>query len=487
MRHIRTRRRLKTVLVLLLLLSITLFAEARIESLAPSLKDLAEIKVEEAFGNRFQVSIGKIEGGILHPLTLDDCSVKERNRRTFLESIDIESIRSDYRVWDFFKKNNAVKWLDKRFNIFFGKPSIDVNFETKAKDLEGFLRLEGDTAAPDFKGYLSFPGKNKFDFTGHAEKENFNIEIKEDRSILKVTGALDDSGNLNADIKASHVRILGQDIVCDAVLKSNISEDAASHAVALEGEFQASNVYLNYKPFFDIRASYKFSDGTLYISNLEFGNDIRLNGKVLLKRPYNIDVVITADNTNFNQILSMLGVKDSGSILTGTLNGRFALKGTFEKLKSDIKIDMRKGTIAGSDFENLSAAFKGDGPIIRIEDSRITRQSGSLTLTGELDMRKIGKNNFFNDIKLITDGGAISWDGINTTNRLGVDEVLMKKKMTEEVDLGFKRFVDNKSIDESLKGSDEVQVEYKLHSNDSLKMMLGQNKDFFGVEHKDKF
>ena len=38
-----------------------------------------------------------------------------------------------------------------------------------------------------------------------------------------------------------------------------------------------------------------------------------------------------------------------------------------------------------------------------------------------------------------------------------------------------------------MKYGDEVQLEYKLHPNDSLKVTVGQDKDFLGLEHKDKF
>ena len=63
----------------------------------------------------------------------------------------------------------------------------------------------------------------------------------------------------------------------------------------------------------------------------------------------------------------------------------------------------------------------------------------------------------------------------------------MKKKINDDIDIDFKKFTSEDTIDESLKYGDEVQLEYKLHPNDSLKVMVGQDKEFLGIEHKDKF
>jgi len=55
------------------------------------------------------------------------------------------------------------------------------------------------------------------------------------------------------------------------------------------------------------------------------------------------------------------------------------------------------------------------------------------------------------------------------------------------INIDFKKFLNDERIDEGSRYEDEVKLEYELNSNDSLKMMVGSNNDFFGVEHKDKF
>ena len=82
---------------------------------------------------------------------------------------------------------------------------------------------------------------------------------------------------------------------------------------------------------------------------------------------------------------------------------------------------------------------------------------------------------------------AINWDGWDTNKVHNIREVSMKKRISDDIDINFKKFTSEDTIDESLKSKDEVQLEYKLHPNDSLKVMVGQDEEFLGIEHKDKF
>ena len=75
MRNIRARRRFKALLILLLAVTIIMFFESRIEAFAPQFKTLAESRIEGAFGNKIDISIGSIDGGIVRPFVLRDIKV----------------------------------------------------------------------------------------------------------------------------------------------------------------------------------------------------------------------------------------------------------------------------------------------------------------------------------------------------------------------------------------------------------------------------
>lgn len=465
MRNIRTRRRFKLILIFLLAVSLVLLLEARIESFAPQLKTLAESKIEEVFDKRFNISIGRLDGGILHPLTLNDCVISDEKGNELLPFVKIDDIVSNYRIWDFvFKRTIAY-------------PRVDVHFTNKNRNVSGFVRLEGDINNAKVKGYVNLLENERVDFVGQIKNRSFELEIKPKSSIVKTRGSISDDGYIEADLKVSHLKLHGCDITCDGVLKTK----------GMEGELAIKNLILNYKPFSDLKSSYKISNGVLDILNLEAGNDFKAYGKVGLIDPYEIDAVLVANNTSLSRIFSSLNIIQNPAVLSGMMNGKFEFKGPVKDLKTNAHIEVRKGSLAGLDFDYLSANLRGEGPIIRIEDSRITRESGYFVLAGEIDLTKAGKGNMFEGIKMASPDTAVIWDGWNTVKMKDFEEVTMKKKMSDEFGLEYKKFVANEKIDESLRENDEYELEYNLNSNESLKFKMGQEKDFFGLEHKNKF
>lgn len=106
MRHTRIRRRIKPLLIILLVVTIMLFIESRIEAIMPQVKYFTAARIEDAFGKRFDVSIGSIEGGILNPIVLKDCRIAGRGDYDFFKTLDIISIESEYRLWDILTKKD---------------------------------------------------------------------------------------------------------------------------------------------------------------------------------------------------------------------------------------------------------------------------------------------------------------------------------------------------------------------------------------------
>ncbi|MDP3804559.1 MAG: hypothetical protein Q8Q87_03285 [Candidatus Omnitrophota bacterium] len=485
MRHARSRRRFKLILSMLLILCFILFIEERIEAFVPEVKNFAELKVEEALNGRVRFSIGSLEGGILNPITVNDIRIKDNLGSPVLPYLVISSIRTNYRIWDalFVKKDmSAVA------TFISGVSRVDANFATVNKEVSGFVRLENDSNNLRVTGYVNLLYEDRVDFNVMVKDNSFDIEIRPRSGTVKAEGKISEEGNLSVNFKTTHLKLGDFDIVCDGVLRNKITRNSGSPGhLRIEGEIETRNLLLNYRPFMDLKASYSICDGILEISNLALADIVRGRGKIDLSKRYNTDFTLTANNMSLSWFLLGLGVKDASSILTGTMNGKFDFKGGIENLRSDIELDIRKGTIAKLDFDYLNVHMKGDGPIIRIEDSRITRQSGYFELAGEMDLRKMGKSNLFDNIRIATDERAITWDDLDVTKVQGAQEVRMEKRLNDEINIDFKKFVTDEIVDESNRHGDEVRFEYKLHPNDSLKVMVGAEKDFFGFEHKDKF
>lgn len=484
MRHIKHRRRFKLVLSLLLIACVLLLCEARIEAFAPQIRNIALVKIEETFNDRIKLSIGSIDGGILHPFVLNDIKIKDKKGASLFSSFDINSIRTNYRIWDlvFKRTDNSV------ISQILAKDSrVYINFVSRNNKVSGFVRLDGDLENSKLKGYVEMPNRDRFDFSGEVKKDHFYLDIRPEKGYLSLDGSIDDAGDIVLNLKATHINVLGADIVCDAVMKNKfISAERASNCL-IEGQCETKRLMVNYNPLPDVKASYTIRKGMLEISELNFGNGFQGSGKISLKQPPAADFTVLANNVNLNQLFSQMGMKEASAILTGVMNAKVELKAQGPIIRSTTHLEIRKGTISSLDFDYLSASFKGDGPVIRIEDSKITRSSGYFTIIGEMDLRKIGKSSLFENIKLSSDDRAITWDGWNATQVQDVQEVSMKKKINDDIDLNFKKFIAEEKVDESVRSRDEVQFEYKLHPNNSLTVAIGKDQDFFGFEHKDKF
>jgi len=460
------------------------------EAFVPQMKNLAEMGIEKTFNDKVSFSIGSIDGGVFRPFVFNDIKIEDKKGTFLFSSVDINSIRTDYRIWDFLfsvfcrdgKGGPAV------CDVLSGDSSVYINFVTKNGGMTGFVKLEGSFADADVKGYVNLPNKEKVDFVGKVKDDSFDIEIRPAAGTLKAKGALSSSGVLDAKIRVEHIQLYGCDIVCDLNLKNRIEGAGGGVKKAfVEGEVDAENLVVNFRPLFNAKASYRYSGGMLEIPDFSFGEIVKARAKIFLSKPYNVDAVFTANNVSLTWLFANLGVKDPSSMLSGTLNGKFAFKGKPETLKTDIRMEIRNGTIATLDFKYLTASFTGDGPIMHIEDSRITRESGYFTLSGEMDLRKIGRNDLFAGIKILNDDQALSWDVLETTKLKDAQEIRMTKKIDDVISLDFKKFIAEEKMGESIGHTDEVQLEYKLHQHESLKMMLGQDEDFLGFEHKDKF
>lgn len=484
MRHIRTRRRFKFVLLLIFGISALLFAEARIESLIPQLKCLAETKLEEAFDNKFDIAIGDVEGGLITPLVLNGCKIRPKDGSSFFESVNILCIKSNYRIWDVFfgeKKNQPV------LNFFSRGSSIDINFTDQKNNVSGFLRFSGNLDASEIKGHLDISGKGRVGFVGSIHGDSFDIEFRTSYGNIKASGSIADDRTLTANLKTSHFKFYGFDINCEMLLRNSLLSGDASSGLSLGGEIETKSLVVNYKVFPDISIGYRIRDSVLEISKLSVGGGISMHGSVDVREPYPVNIILTLNNVNLSKMLSDFGISNSADFISGTLNGKCELKGPIEKSVLDAKLELRKGNISKLDYDYLTAHLRGEGPIIHIEESRITRPSGYFSIGGEIDLRKIGKPSIFENIKITTSESAILWDDLDTKTWQSTREISLTKHMSEQFSFGFKTFIQDNIIDESSRDTDEMAIEYKLHPNDSLKVMVGQDKNFFGLEHKDKF
>lgn len=460
-------------------LSMVLSIEDRIEALAPQLKNYAEMKVEGALDGKARFSIGSIEGGIFSPITLNDIRISDSKHGPVFSSVDLPIVKTNYRIWDLLTKKKDKSLLSM---LFFGDSYIDINFEFADKDILGFVRFSsGESGALAFKGHASFLGRERVGFSGSITDEYIDIEARPSVGTVRARIYANEGSSVKADFKLEHVKIHGFDIVCAGTVTNTFGAGYS------EGTLSTDKIILNHSPFLKVDARYKVSGSYFELESLNMEDSFSARGKIFFKEPNAFDVTVLSNNVNLGWLMPIFGAGKATEILSGTMNGKLDLKGYVNDIKSEVRLEIRKGTMSTLDFDFLSVNFKGDGPVLRIEDSRITRESGYFALGGELDLRKLGKPSLFEGIKMASDDQAINWDSLGTRSVQGAQEVRMNKKIIEGINIDFTKFLNEERIDEGSRYEDEVKLEYKLNSSESLKMMVGSNNDFFGLEHRDRF
>lgn len=476
MRNIRARRRFKALLVILLVLSFIAFFENRIEAFAPQFKVLAEGRVEDVFSRKIDISIGELRGGVIRPFSLQDVKILKKEANGSSKIVEIDNITSNYRIWNFIFPG-----------LFSAKPYIAVDFAAKSYELVGFIVLEGTIDDASIKGYIRLFSGDRIEISGKIKNGIADVILRPREGLAKIQGNFAADGVLILRVIASHLKLHHFDITGEAIIKNITSRDLPGNKEGnFEGEIEAKNLVLNYKPFNDIKASYRVCNGMLEINDLDLGKICYLNGRFALKEPYMVDAIAVTDNVNLEQILAIFNPRYA-SFIAGTMNSKWEFKGPLEKIRSKVRLEIKKGKVGDMKFEFLSADLKGDGPVIAIDDSRITRESGSFTLGGYMDLTRIGKDSFFENLKITEGENTILWDHYNTSKWQDVREFRMQKKIAGDIDIGFKKFVNDDKVDESLWDRDEYELSYNLHPNDSLKVKIRDNQNFFGLEHKDKF
>jgi len=477
MRNIRARRRFRATLIFLLVISVIAFFESRIEAFAPELKTMVEDKVEGIFGRSLNISIGSIDGGIVRPIALRDVKISGKAAGKLRPRLFwIKNMVSNYRVWDILFPGKFKK-----------EPRVNIDFETNNRELSGFVTLKGSVDNAAVHGYLRAFGSDKIEVYGRIKNGIARLILRPSSGLIKVESNFAADGVLLISVKVDHFKLRDLDLAGNVIIRNIAGKDSINPKDEyLEGDIEATNVIVNYKPFFDLKASYRISKETLEVSNLDLGHIFYLNGKFGLMEPHLIDVVAVTDNMNMSQVLSAINA-GYGSYVSGSLNSKSEIKGTIKNLKTNIRLDMRKGRIGEVNFEYLSVNLKGDGPIMKIEDSRVIRESGPVILGGEIDLRRIGKESIFENLKVLNGENTMAWDGWETAKWQDVREFRMTKNIAGGFNVGFKKYVNDDSVDESLRERDQFEVGYNLHPNDSIKMKFTPNSNFFGLEHKDKF
>lgn len=129
------------------------------------------------------------------------------------------------------------------------------------------------------------------------------------------------------------------------------------------------------------------------------GRQAVLKGQSDLRLPYRTAVRLDLNGLDLEEIREWIP-NQSSSKLSGALRGQVEVNGILGKITSKGELIAGEGKFGRMDFERILIRFQGKGPVLRLENSYLTRRGAVVQMEGMLDARRLGRRDFFRNVKL---------------------------------------------------------------------------------------
>ncbi|MCM8794968.1 MAG: hypothetical protein NC819_04110 [Candidatus Omnitrophica bacterium] len=237
----------------------------------------------------------------------------------------------------------------------------------------------------------------------------------------------------------------------------------------------------------DLIASWTIEGSRVKVKASGLRESVLLDGSVGLAAPFPVDLTLDLRAFPLAESIRWIPNGDQQPLIGGRLLGTVQVRGSLGNLASKGEVSgvsMLFGTVA---FPRVALRFDGNGPILRIRDSQLVRESGVLLMEGVVDMRRIGQPDFFRGVKLSSLDKSLRWGEWRVSDIPGVSGLeLHKYSKAGNVSVGLNYQVDTQNQPESVQ-REGVKVGLPLSPQEKLKIQMEGEEGFLGVEHRKKF
>ncbi len=429
------------------------------------------------------------------------------------DSFQIHSLKATVRNLPI-EIRGGISWRDK-------SPKMDFYSEFENRYTRGLVKLYGMLKEPHIGGYIIIFDK-PYDFSGDifTYENGFRIKDLRLKDEWTVNGELDTrhnryslnimpwepsppgdkKGQINIVAnfkeqnflvhgKIDHVDIGNFDVLTEVELTGEMFGTGAKE-IAYEGNLTTSNTIVNYTPFREFKGHYKLSRDAFTLSSLKFGEEYNLSGKISLISPFLSSLSLEVNNATASDLIIFVSERKlDEEILSGQMKGSIKLGGPIRNLKGKGHLESSKVHIGSRRYESANINTDIMWPIMTVSDSRICTKEGCLILEGEIDLRRLGKANALENVKVRSDERMMAlsgWDIMKKDETVGFS---LGKDIGEDIHINFKNFVNNDLLFNTNrdKSQQEVELEFKVSEKESLKMRLKEQEETFSFERKYKF
>lgn len=499
------RKKRLLILAILLLISTTTFTYC---TNSVFMKKIASVKVSEFLGKNFNVNIGKISGGIFGNMVLENVTISiygksnEPGKMFRLERMEIS-----YNVWDIIKE-----FLNYGFEGRYPLKGVALYFSETNPFLRGFIQIDdmgegvgimgyiapaflGEDGKKAIKGTLkpnkkgtydcNFLWNGSFDISGEfnsaGKKLNLVFNDKRDtKKLIKMETYITDENVMETYIRLQQADIFGTICIGDIWFSYKWMREKSNFTV------KAKNLVINKNPSWSIsiEGSFDWQNEILDFDSVRWGENIIAAGSVDLKNKYNTNISLYIHDLELQDLAYTTGDLDSAK--AGKIEGEFMIMGNIKNPEIKGRLFIGEGHMEGMEFRSIFATMEGVYPIVNVVDSRVVKDGGQLSITGYIDFSKINNDKAFDTLIFDTDNKVAVWDKwqITKQEREKIVEAT-KERFTFSTGIENEDF-DWKSWDRDSREK-EIGVKYSIDSENSIKMEIEEERDFFGIEHKMQF
>ena len=468
-------------------------------------KVLAEEKLSQFAGGNTVVRVEDVNGGVFRDMVLENVSFGPAGCAK-KDNFTIERIELSYRLWrpvaerlGLTEKESA---LVRGISVYFSpkNPFVRgyVSLAVKGADFEvnGSITpvLAGVTEEAEVKG--SFKKRDNGTYvcdillgdtraSGLLDPDKRSVELEVTPACaaagcLKIKASV--NGEKGADVycRADKLTVSGREIIGDAWLSYRHAENPGF-------SLKAENLVVDKRPYWDLSAEgiFRKKDKTFEFKDVKIGDSLTVNGTAGVVDPYGSELKVMIKGLELAALAEMIG--ETKMPVKGLVRAELTLEGPLKSPFIKGRLSCGEGYIGNLRFRSIYGALAGKYPVIKVLDSRIVQQGGSMTVSKEADFSRPGGNKFealvfgtenapafFNRWQIFqgSDPGTVA---------ASKDNVTLKASLREYGSSGEVPSVGTKQE------QNEVGVKYKIDPCNSVKIESDENRDLIGVEHKIQF
>jgi len=376
---------------------------------------------------------------------------------------------------------------DKGLNFFssFDYQGLEIAIEAEGSLVDQTVILDSNVDLKDQKNAKTFTFG--MDTEINLDDSNFITVLSFPEGTSTINGNYSNWPKFTTDITNAHIKIYDVDFsnITHLTCEFLFQEESFSHLML---DLSTESTILNYYPFDEAKASCYIDTDGFRLIYIKVGNSTSASGALMFSQaqPSGFLRVTVAD---FDiKKLSILSKELEDALAYGRFSGEIFIEGSLDASKTTGKLQAHDGVFGNIKYEDMILNFDGEGPEIRVYDSRLIREDSFLTLEGRLDIRNIGKMGFLKDVTISTDEQTIIWHGWDITKTAEDDNITLKKGLDGKVRVGFKKYMDDETTYKMQDQQDEVALEYELTDNNELLQYKAKEKEeFLGLMKKYKF